>query len=41
MKNQNDNFFFGTEKDEMNIDEYVERINNISKYYFSSTKVFK
>ena len=29
MKNQNDNFFFGTEKDEMNIDEYVERIFHI------------
>ena len=41
MKNQNDNFFFGTEKDEMNIDEYVERINNISKYYFSRCEKYK
>lgn len=41
MKGKDDKFFFGTEKDGMNIDEYIERINNISEYYFSKCEAYK
>lgn len=29
-----DKFYFGTESDNMDINEYIKRINEISKYYF-------
>lgn len=41
MKGKDDKFYFGTEKDGMNIDEYLERINNISEYYFSRCEKYK
>ncbi len=27
-------FYFGTESDNMDINEYIKRINDISRYYF-------
>lgn len=41
MKGRDDQFFFGTEKDGMDIDEYLKRINSISEYYFSSCEKYK
>ena len=43
MKEQNENndFFFGTEKDNMSIDEYLRQINNISQYYYDSCEKYK
>lgn len=34
-------FFFGTEKDGMDIDEYMKRINSITKYYYESCEIYK
>lgn len=38
---ENQNFFFGTEKDNMDIGEYLKRINDITKYYFESCEKYK
>lgn len=34
-------YFFGTNKDNMSVDEYMDYINNISKYYFESCEKYK
>lgn len=41
MEDKKEEFFFGTDKDNMNIDEYLERINNITKYYYESCEKYK
>lgn len=41
MSKSEQTFFFGTEKDNMSIDEYLKRINDISEYYFESCEKYK
>lgn len=41
MKEKEDRFFFGTDKDSIGIDEYMIRINNITEYYHISSKKYK
>ena len=41
MGTKDDKFFFGTEKDNMSIDEYLKRINNITAYYYESCEKYK
>ena len=41
MKGKDNKFFFGTEKDGMDIEEYLKRINNISEYYFLRCEKYK
>ena len=36
-----DEFFFGTEIDNIDINEYLEKINKISKYYYDSCEKYK
>ena len=36
-----DKFYFGTESDNMDINEYIKRINEISKYYFEECEKYK
>ena len=33
MSTKDDKFFFGTDKENMNVEEYIKRINNITEYY--------
>lgn len=41
VKDNADDFFFGTGRDNMSIEEYLQQINNISKYYFESCEKYK
>lgn len=41
MALKDDRFFFGTDKDYMNVDEYIKRINNITEYYYESCEKYK
>lgn len=41
MDEKQKEFFFGTEKDNMNIDEYLKQINNITKYYYENCEKYK
>lgn len=41
MDAKHDKFFFGTDKDRMSIDEYLERINNITEYYYENCEKYK
>ena len=41
MEDKLEEFFFGTDKDNMSIDEYLKRINNITKYYYQSCEKYK
>lgn len=41
MGTQEERFFFGTEKDNMSINEYLKRINNITEYYYESCEKYK
>ena len=41
ISTKEDRFFFGTEKDNMSIDEYLERINSITEYYNEECKKYK
>ena len=34
-------FFFGTDRDNMDIDEYLKRINNVTQYYYESCEKYK
>lgn len=34
-------FYFGTESDNMDINEYIKRINDISRYYFEKCEKYK
>ena len=34
-------FFFGTDKDKMNIEEYIKRINEITEYYYERCEKYK
>lgn len=36
-----DKFYFGTESDNMDINEYMKRINNIAQYYFENCEKYK
>jgi len=36
-----DKFFFGTEKDNMTIDEYLTQINAITEYYYKNCEKYK
>lgn len=41
MEDKKDKFFFGTEADNMDIEEYLKRINDITKYYNESGEKYK
>lgn len=36
-----DKFYFGTESESMDINEYIKRINDIAKYYFERCEKYK
>lgn len=38
---KDDKFFFGTDKDVLNIDEYLKKINDITEYYYESCEKYK
>ena len=40
-KKEKNKYFFGTNKTQMNIEEYVSQINEISKYYFERCEKYK
>ncbi len=41
MASKDDKFFFGTDKDNMEIGEYLNRINDITEYYYVSCERYK
>lgn len=41
MSGKDDKFFFGTDKESMNVDEYIKRINDITEYYYESCEKYK
>jgi hypothetical protein len=41
LKGKDNKFFFGIEKDGMDINEYLKCINNISEYYFLRCEKYK
>ena len=41
IKAEESEYFFGYNKDKMNAEEYIEYINNISKYYFERCEKYK
>lgn len=41
MDDKQKEFFFGTENDNMDIDEYLKRINDITKYYYENCEKYK
>lgn len=41
MSVKEDRFFFGTDTESMNIDEYIKRVNDITEYYFENCERYK
>lgn len=41
MEDKLERFFFGTDRDNMDIDEYLKRINNVTQYYYESCEKYK
>lgn len=41
MSGRDDKFFFGIDKDNMNVNEYIKQINNITEYYFENCEKYK
>lgn len=41
VNEEKQDFFFGTERDDMTIEEYLKSINNITKYYFKRCEKYK
>lgn len=41
MTAKDERFFFGTDKECMNVEEYIKRINEITEYYYESCEKYK
>lgn len=41
MSGKDDKFFFGTDKENMQVDEYIKRINNITEFYYENCEKYK